>query len=316
MHGWMNIVKFSCTPLKRDILVGIAIARVRFRLKEVYLWRQNTYVENFTLKTIFSRKNSKFTSSVQSSFTTNRYWTTTARSIITRDVQKIADLFVLRFSKLVSNQAEEELRTLNSRPKGSRKRSESLLQLSSEAYDAIEKTFPINLEYTTTSRSRASTFTSLSIPVKSRVMVVQASKRHSVLLNLSKELTGAATETLDNCAEPSCSTDTKPNGNWKVRNNEYHCTVKNAVIKRLENEQDLIVYQISRPSFKFDTLKRRTAHGVAEVKQEMTDETTELWTSLIRQQSSLALEMHHKTTIFSNSKVGALPCKGGSLPSL
>ncbi|KAL6723375.1 hypothetical protein ANCDUO_04960 [Ancylostoma duodenale] len=192
----------------------------------------------------------------------NRYWTTSGRSIITRDVQKIADLFASPYSKLVSNQAEEELKTLNSRPKGSRKRSGSLLELSSEAYDAIGKTFPINMEYTTTSRSRAFTFTSLAIPVKSRVMVVQASKRHSVLLNLSKELSGAAAETLDDCTKPSCSTDTKPNGNWKLRNDEYHFTVENAVIKRLENEQDLIVYQTSRPSFKFDTQKRRTAHGV------------------------------------------------------
>ncbi|EYC24573.1 hypothetical protein Y032_0013g1976 [Ancylostoma ceylanicum] len=287
LHGWMIMTKFSCTPLKRDnILLGIAIARVRFRLKEVYLRRQNTY------------------------------WTTSGRSIMIRDIQKIADLFALRYSKFVSNRAEEDLKALNSRPRESRKRSGTLLHLSSEAYEILEKKFPINLEYSPASGSRPFIFTSLTIPVKSRVMVVQASKRHSVLLNLSRELSGAAAETLDSCAEPSCFTQTKPNGDWKLKNDQHHCTVENAIIKRLGNEQDLIVYQTSRSFFKFDTHKRRTAHGVVEARQELTEEATDLWTNLVQQQSSLALLMHHKRTVLPEKEKLKAFWRGQFLTSL
>ncbi|EYC24571.1 hypothetical protein Y032_0013g1976 [Ancylostoma ceylanicum] len=242
LHGWMIMTKFSCTPLKRDnILLGIAIARVRFRLKEVYLRRQNTY------------------------------WTTSGRSIMIRDIQKIADLFALRYSKFVSNRAEEDLKALNSRPRESRKRSGTLLHLSSEAYEILEKKFPINLEYSPASGSRPFIFTSLTIP---------------------------------------------PNGDWKLKNDQHHCTVENAIIKRLGNEQDLIVYQTSRSFFKFDTHKRRTAHGVVEARQELTEEATDLWTNLVQQQSSLALLMHHKRTVLPEKEKLKAFWRGQFLTSL
>ncbi|VDL73634.1 unnamed protein product [Nippostrongylus brasiliensis] len=244
VYGWMNIMKFSCIHLNQNhILYGIVSTRTRFRLKQVFLRRQNTY------------------------------WTTSGRSIITRDVQNIADVFAIRFSEYVLENVEEELDILREKTKG-------------------------NL---TQNESRQHTFSTMSVPMTSRVMVFPLKKLRPIVLNLSNELQDAAAEMLETCSNQTCSSTTNTTDTVKRKRDNYSFLMEKVFIDRTDDERTVIAYQTSRPYFVFDSHKRKTAHGVVEVKQEFSDDAAKLWTDLLEQQSSLALTMHCQSILRRSS---------------
>ncbi|WKY16855.1 hypothetical protein Q1695_001459 [Nippostrongylus brasiliensis] len=272
VYGWMNIMKFSCIHLNENhILYGIVSTRTRFRLKQVFLRRQNTY------------------------------WTTSGRSIITRDVQNIADVFAIRFSEYVLENVEEELDILREKTKGNLTQNDSLLQLSPETYDEILKVFVVDLHHTRSAESRQHTFSTMSVPMTSRVMVFPLKKLRPIVLNLSNELQDAAAEMLETCSNQTCSSTTNTTDTVKRKKDNYTFLMEKVFIDRTDDERTVIAYQTSRPYFVFDSHKRKTAHGVVEVKQEFTDDAAKLWTDLIEQQSSLALTMHCQSILRRSS---------------
>ncbi|XGW32579.1 hypothetical protein V3C99_017266 [Haemonchus contortus] len=273
LYGWMSMMKFSCVPLNENyILYGMAFTRARFRLKQVYLRRQNTY------------------------------WTTSGRSIITRDVQKIAEVFAIRHSNFVMENAEDELYAMHSKKtKGNSSENGEMFHLDPAMHEELLKTFPINLHHTPSSESRVNTFSTISIPMKSRIMVLPSDKVSSVIINLSNELNDKACEMLDSCSNQTCSMTTNVTDPVSVKEEHYNFSLEKVFTDRTDDTQALIFYQTSRPFFKFDSHKRKTAHGVVEVKQEFSDEASKVWASLVEQQSSLSLTMHCQA-VFRDSK--------------
>lgn len=264
LYGWMNIMKFSCTPLNQHyILYGMAFTRARFRLKQVYLRRQNTY------------------------------WTTSGRSIAARDAQRIADVFAIRYSNFVMENIEDELEVVSRKRKGNHTDYESLLQLNTSTYEELLKTFHIDLHHTPHgSEGRMNTFSTMAIPIKIRLMVLPADKVHTVVLNLSNELNDTASEMLETCSNQTCAMFTRINDTVEHHDDQYSFTMEKVFVDRTDDKKAIIAYQTSHPYFKFDSHKRKTAHGVVDVKQEFSDEAQKVWMSLIEQQSSSALLMH------------------------
>ncbi|KAK5969864.1 hypothetical protein GCK32_000898, partial [Trichostrongylus colubriformis] len=234
MYGWMSMMKFSCVHLNANyILYGMAFTRTRFRLKQVYLRRQNTY------------------------------WTTSGRSIITRDVQKIAEVFAIRHSGYVKESVDDELYAMHSTmTKENSTEDERQLSLDPETYEELLKTFPVNLHHTPSSESRVNTFSTICIPVKNRIMVLPADKVRSVIMNLSNELNDTACEMLDTCSNQTCSMTMKVSDPISIKDDQYNFFTEKVFTDRTDDTRILIAYQTIHPYFKFDSHKRRTAHGV------------------------------------------------------
>uniref|UniRef100_A0A0N4WXD9 FERM domain-containing protein n=1 Tax=Haemonchus placei TaxID=6290 RepID=A0A0N4WXD9_HAEPC len=194
LYGWMSMMKFSCVPLNENyILYGMAFTRARFRLKQVYLRRQNTY------------------------------WTTSGRSIITRDVQKIAEVFAIRHSNFVMENAEDELYAMHSKKtKGNS---------SENGNNVFEAHYNHRILHALRSNSSKCTISVLGFS-----LLVS-----SVIINLSNELNDKACEMLDSCSNQTCS-----------------MTTNKVFTDRTDDTQALIFYQTSRPFFKFDSHKRKT----------------------------------------------------------
>ncbi|KAK6054902.1 hypothetical protein COOONC_07593 [Cooperia oncophora] len=102
---------------------------------------------------------------------------------------------------------------------------------------------------------------------------------------------------LDSCSNQTCSMSTTVTDPVSFKGDQHNFFMEKVFTDRRNDTQVLIAYQTSRPYFKFDSHKRKTAHGVVEVKQDYTEEAAKVWANLVEQQSSLDLIMHCQTIL-------------------
>ncbi|KAK6013295.1 hypothetical protein OSTOST_21446 [Ostertagia ostertagi] len=92
---------------------------------------------------------------------------------------------------------------------------------------------------------------------------VPAEKVHSVILNLSNELNDATSDNARHMQQSTCSMTTKVIDPISIKDDQYTFSMEKVFTDRTDDDSHaLIAYQTSRPYFKFDSHKRRTAHGV------------------------------------------------------
>ncbi|CAD6185498.1 unnamed protein product [Caenorhabditis auriculariae] len=269
LYGWMNIMKFSCAAINDDIFVfAMAFSRTRFRLKQVFLKRQE------------------------------KYWATSGRSIITRDVQKITELFAIGFSKFVNEKLLEELKR-NSNEEiqenfGKDTLGQHYLKLTKETLDEMAVAFGSLKNHTSLSESRVHTFNTLGIEIKTRMILASPLKVSQIVESFSTELDDEALETLDSCNRETCSRQKMTNETYNQKLETHNYSKENAFVHKVNSRMTLLSFQTSRPYFQFETMNRRTSHGITKIKQNLDVEATKLWDDLLDQQFSLVMHTHYR----------------------
>ncbi|CAB3399546.1 unnamed protein product [Caenorhabditis bovis] len=267
MYGWMNMMKFSCFAINEQLIVfAMAFARTRFRLKQVFLKQQNTG------------------------------WATSGRSLITRDVQKITEIFSIRFSNFVNEKLEEEYKKIEEKNKYPIRNFEKrkILRLKNDTFDELAVAYGRLRKHIKLSASRGHTFNTLAIGVTTRVIVADPKTVSDVVEAVSNELSDAPLQVLANCHKETCSYDNMKNMTYNKRSETHTYLKENALIHTVNPRYSLIVFQTAKPYFIFETLKRKTATKVVEIKQHANEKARELWTALIDQQFALAIHLHNQ----------------------
>lgn len=266
LYGWMNIMKFSCASLNENVVVfAMAFTRTRFRLKQVFLKRQN------------------------------QMWATSGRSLITRDVQKITEIFSIYFSNFVNERLVEEVR---------RNTEESVTKLNYDTYnhwkltnDTLEELavhYGNLKKHTPQKTSRAHTFNTLAIELKMRVMIVHPSKLNIVIEQISGEVEDAALEVLDSCNRQTCTYNFMSNETYIPKIDTFKYVKENAFIHKINPKSTFLSYQSAKPYFSFEKMKRKTAHGLVDFKQNLDTYAKKLWSELLEQQFTLYMHLHYK----------------------
>ncbi|EGT43925.1 hypothetical protein CAEBREN_02904 [Caenorhabditis brenneri] len=262
MYGWMNIMKFSCAFIDEQFLIfGMAFTRTRFRLKQVILKRQN------------------------------EHWATSGRSLITRDVQKITEVFTIRFALFVIHKLEEEFRKHS--VEESRVESNPL-QLKNDTFEELAVAYGRLRKHAKLSESRGHTFSTLAFGIKSRVMLTSPSHASQAVEAISDELSDEPLNVLDTCHKDICSIQTMKNATYNPKTDTYLTSKENAFIQTVHPRYSLIAYQKAKPYFTFETMKRKTATKLIDVKQNYDQNAKNLWYLLLNQQFTLAIHVHNQ----------------------
>uniref|UniRef100_A0A8R1E2F3 Uncharacterized protein n=1 Tax=Caenorhabditis japonica TaxID=281687 RepID=A0A8R1E2F3_CAEJA len=173
MYGWMNIMKFSCAFINDEFLVfGMAFARTRFRLKQVILKRQDTH------------------------------WAMSGRSLTTRDVQKITEVFTIRFSEYVKEKLSDELKKLQPAHTNFEVNAN---QIKNETFEELAVAYGRLRKHIKLSDSRGHTFSTMAFGIKSRIMVASPSSASRAVESISDELSDAPLKVLDTCHKDICT---------------------------------------------------------------------------------------------------------------
>ncbi|CCD69436.1 Peptidase_M13 domain-containing protein [Caenorhabditis elegans] len=262
MYGWMNIMKFSCARVLDQYLVfGMAFTRTRFRLKQVILKRQNTH------------------------------WATSGRSLITRDVQKITEIFTIRFGQFVNEKLEDELRKHAISTKNI---AGNPLNLKNDTFEELAVAYGRLRKHIKLSDSRGHTFSTLAFGIKSRILVTSPSHAPQAVEAISDELSDAPLKVLDTCHKDICTYDYMKNATFNPKTETYSYVKENALINTVHPRYSLIAFQKSKPYFTFEKMKRKTATKIIDVKQNLDTKAKNLWSSLLDQQFTLAIHVHNQ----------------------
>ncbi|PAV58191.1 hypothetical protein WR25_11794 [Diploscapter pachys] len=270
LYGWMNIMKFSCAQVRTDLWIfGMAFYRTRFRLKQVYLKRQN------------------------------KYWATTGRAIVTRDAQKIIDDFIVQFCDSADTALDIEIESERTTPRPKErnvKEKGPFAKLTDIAYKEIRALVGPMLNHTSSSDSRVHTYNTLAVPIRSRVMITQPDKVGLLLEAISIELHDDAMVELDNCEKTTCRYEKMTNDsyNYNAKTETHNYSKERAIIHKMKPTETLIFYQTSKPYFTFDTMKRKTAHGIIDLKQQLDENAQKNWHDLVHQQFALAAHTQYQ----------------------
>ncbi|PIC15229.1 hypothetical protein B9Z55_022285 [Caenorhabditis nigoni] len=262
MYGWMNIMKFSCAFVDDQFLVfAMAFTRTRFRLKQVILKRQNAH------------------------------WATSGRSLITRDVQKITEVFTIRFALFVNEKIEDEFRKHQISLKSV---DENPMLLKNETFEELAVAYGRLRKHIKLSDSRGHTFSTLAFGIKSRIMMTSPSNAPQAIEAVSDELSDAPLKVLDTCHKDICTYDHMKNGTFNAKTETHTYAKENAFIHTVHPRYSVIAYQKSKPYFTFETMKRKTATGIIDIKQNLDTKAKNLWSSLLDQQFTLAIHVHNQ----------------------
>ncbi|CAI5456760.1 unnamed protein product [Caenorhabditis angaria] len=264
MYGWMNIMKFSCTFLSDKVMIfAMAFARTRFRLNQVYLRRQN------------------------------KYWATSGRSLITRDVQKITEIFTIRFSEFVNDKIEEELKKHGQFRHG-KKLEENPLSINMETFDELTVMYGRLRKHSKMSESRGHTFSTMAIGVKTRFFLTSPGHVNTAIEAISEELSDAPLQVLDNCNTDLCTYDNTKNVTFHMKTETHKFSKENAFIHTVNPRYTVVAYQVAKPYFVFETMKRKTAIKIVDVKQNYDAKADNIWKKLLDQQFTLAIHVHNQ----------------------
>ncbi|CAJ0955147.1 unnamed protein product, partial [Mesorhabditis belari] len=267
VYGWMNVMKFSCALVGEHFYAfGMAFARTRFRLKQIYLKRQNHHL-----------------------------WSMSGRSLITRDVQKIVDVFSRRFANTAQKRFDSELRKISeSVPDFD---GNAFIKLSDRIRNRISQLYPKKFNHTSMERSKVHQFNSMTVNVKSRVMLIKPTEVSSVVENFSKDLSDEACEILDDCRKEFCKRNDTVEYDYNGKVALHSFFKERAGIARLNPQESLMIYTIAKPTFKFEIVKRATAKGIVDHSQKYDHAADQIFKEMLNQQFSHEFHMHHGTML-------------------
>ncbi|CAI2355590.1 unnamed protein product [Caenorhabditis sp. 36 PRJEB53466] len=224
-------------------------------------------------------------------FTRTRHWATSGRSLITRDVQKMTEVFTIRFAQFVNEKIEDELKKhvahhkhIENNPMG----------LKNETFEELAVAYGRLRKHIKLSDSRGHTFSTIAFGIKSRIMMASPSNAPQVVEAISDELSDAPLKVLDTCHKDICTFDFMKNATFNPKTETYVYSKENALIHTVHPRYSLIAYQKAKPYFSFETMKRKTATKIIDVKQNLDAKAKQLWTSLLDQQFTLAIHVHNQ----------------------
>uniref|UniRef100_A0A1I7U7L4 Uncharacterized protein n=1 Tax=Caenorhabditis tropicalis TaxID=1561998 RepID=A0A1I7U7L4_9PELO len=184
------------------------------------------------------------------------HWATSGRSLITRDVQKITEVFTIRFALFVNEKLEDEfkkhsvsMRNVESNP----------LQLKNDTFEELAVAYGRLRKHIKLSDSRGHTFSTLAFGIKSRIMLTSPSNAPQAVEAISDELSDPPLKVLDTCHKDICTYDHMKNATFNPKTDTYIYAKENALINTIHPRYSLIAYQKAKPYFTFETMKRKTA---------------------------------------------------------
>ncbi|CAJ0583747.1 unnamed protein product, partial [Mesorhabditis spiculigera] len=238
IYGWMNVMKFSCALVGEHFYAfGMAFSKTRFRLKQILLKRQQSF------------------------------WSTSGRSIVTRDVQKIVDSFSTRFAASAQRRFDAELSKIaESTPDFD---GNAFVNLNDKFRKHISTLYPKKFDHTPLVKSKVHQFNSIALNVKTRVMLLKPTEISNTVENFSKDLSDEACEILDDCRKEFCMKNDTIEYEYVKKNSQHTFFKERAGIARLGPQESLMMYTIAKPTFKFEIVKRSTSKGLIDLEQKI-----------------------------------------------